>query len=180
MPFRIRYVMVFLSHLHDTGGAEFHGAKSAPSPRPPAKAGLPGDFYDRQISLEGDFWQLLLHHSTKWQKITGGSRHNQWKHFTVHVVTRFAWNPCEQDSLPSLYLAIDTDHPNYLRKLSNHPKILATVNSTLKVAPQKMKRIATWSIQFDSSSGPSSQSLDIDPPTTPDVALVALKALTAA
>ena len=47
--------MVFLSHLHDTGGAEFHGAKSAPSPRPPAKAGLPGDFCDRQISLEGDF-----------------------------------------------------------------------------------------------------------------------------
>lgn len=47
MPFRIRYVMVFLSHLHDTGGAA--------SPRPPAKAGLPGDFCDRQISLEGDF-----------------------------------------------------------------------------------------------------------------------------
>ena len=35
--------MVFLSHLHDTGGAA--------SPRPPAKAGLPGDFCDRQISL---------------------------------------------------------------------------------------------------------------------------------
>ena len=74
-------------------------------------------------------------------------------------------------------------YPNYLRKLSNHLKILATVNSTLKVAPQKMKRIATcaiWNIQFVSSSGPSSQSLNIDPPTTPDVALVALKAFTAA